>query len=303
MTSHHGQPTTAEQEIDLLDRIPAPRTPPDADAPTAWTAAPRSTPPARDDAPPTYPVLGIEIAAISHEEAVEKVLEYARSRRSRQVHLCNAYTLTLAQRDEDLAQALGTADLNLPDGAPVAWLGRRAGTAGPVRGPALAMDVFLAGVPREGRPGVRHFLFGGAEGVADAMATALHARDDGIEIVGAETPRSCPLPAAELAALAHRINSSGADVVWIGLGTPRQDHMVATLSPLVTATLVPIGAAFDFISGRVAEAPAFLHGSGFEWTYRLLREPRRLWRRYLVDGTRFVMLLARHHQWAARPKS
>jgi N-acetylglucosaminyldiphosphoundecaprenol N-acetyl-beta-D-mannosaminyltransferase len=123
------------------------------------------------------------------------------------------------------------------------------------------------------------------------MAAELHTRDPRIEIVGTETPPFRPLTAEELDELASRINDSAADIVWIGLGTPRQDYLVSTLSPLVNKTLVPIGAAFDFISGWVPEAPALLHGSGFEWLYRLAREPRRLWRRYVLDGARFAYYL------------
>jgi N-acetylglucosaminyldiphosphoundecaprenol N-acetyl-beta-D-mannosaminyltransferase len=190
-----------------------------------------------------------------------------------------------------LAAALNMADLNLPDGSSVAWLGRNSGTTGPVRGPALVVDVMLAGIAEPGSRGVRHYLYGGAEGVATAMAAELLRRDPRIHFVGLETPPYRSLTENELVALADRINRSSADIVWIGLGTPRQDHLIPALAPLVSATLVPIGAAFDFLSGRVPEAPAFLHGSGFEWLYRLLREPRRLWRRYLVDGARFVFLL------------
>ena len=241
----------------------------------------------------TFRVLDVKLAAIHPDAACERILAFARERRSRQVHLCNSYTLTLARRDDELARALHCADLNLPDGAPIAWLGRKAGTGGPVRGPGLVADVFAAGVARDGRPGVRHYLYGGAPGVADKMAAELRTRHPQVEIVGVETPPYRPLTRTEIDAIAERITESHADLVWIGLGTPRQDYLVASLSALVTATLVPVGAAFDFISGRVAEAPAFLHGSGFEWLYRLSREPRRLWRRYLIDGARFGHQLMR----------
>lgn len=291
MTSHDAKTETSRRSVDLFNAIPSPRrevvpAAPNEDEFSRWTSTAGEV-----DAPSTYEVLGASIAAITPAEATAKILDYAREGRSRQVHLCNSYTLTLARRDERLTAALADADLNLPDGTPVAWLGRKAGTTGPVRGPGLTVDVFLAGVARDDQRGLRHYLYGGADGVAEAMADALLSRDDRIEIVGAESPPFRPLSDSELKDVAARINASGTDVVWIGLGTPRQDHLVADLAPLVTATLVPVGAAFDFISGRVPEAPELLHGTGFEWLYRLTREPRRLWRRYVLDGARFGVLL------------
>jgi N-acetylglucosaminyldiphosphoundecaprenol N-acetyl-beta-D-mannosaminyltransferase len=290
VTIHDVRTTHDAQRLEALDLIPAPRTP-GSGASTLGGPGSDTQTPRRDDTQTTFKVLNFDLAAIRPDLACERILEFAREGRSREVHLCNSYTLTLARRDGQLASALDSADLNLPDGSPVAWLGRKAGTVGPVRGPGLVIDVMLAGVAEDGRRGVRHYLYGGAEGVADAMAAELHSREPRIEIVGTETPPFRPLTVEELGDLATRINESSAEIVWIGLGTPRQDYLVAALSPLVDATLVPIGAAFDFISGRIPEAPAFLHGSGFEWLYRLAREPRRLWRRYVLDGARFAYYL------------
>ncbi len=290
MTPKNAHPTLVvdDEKHTLHDLIPAPRSEvarqtPSADTTIGGRAVAR---------PPIYDALGFGIAAVSSEAAVELILQYAREGRSRQVHLCNAYTLTLARRDPELARALRSSDLNLPDGAPVAWLGRDAGTRGPVRGPSLTVDVLMAGVAGVDRRGIRHYLYGGATGVAEAMAAELRDRDSRIAIVGTESPPFHTMSAPELAEVAHRINESGADIVWIGLGTPRQDHVVAALAPLVSATLIPVGAAFDFIAGTVAEAPKCFHGSGFEWLYRLVSEPRRLWRRYLVDGARFLYYVA-----------
>lgn len=285
MTLNNARSTLVvdDEERTLLDLIPAPRSEVAGRTPSADTTGSRAI-----AQPRTYDALGFDITAVTPRAAGELILQYAREGRSRQVHLCNAYTLTLARRDPELARALRSSDLNLPDGAPVAWLGRNAGTRGPVRGPGLTVDVLLAGVAPAGRSGIRHYLYGGAPGVAEAMAAQLHARDSRITIVGTECPPFQRPTAPELAEVAHRIRQSGADIVWIGLGTPRQDHVVAALAPLVSATLIPVGAAFDFIAGTVAEAPKYLHGSGFEWLYRLASEPRRLWRRYLLDGARFL---------------
>jgi N-acetylglucosaminyldiphosphoundecaprenol N-acetyl-beta-D-mannosaminyltransferase len=244
--------------------------------------------------PPTYDVCGVAIAALRPTSAAATVIAAARTGASYEVHLCNAYTLSLVGRDRPLAEALGRADLNLPDGTPVAWLGRRRGTAGPVRGPSLVGDVAALGV----QSGVRHYFYGGADGVADLVATRLAEHAPGLAVAGTETPPYTDLTDLELDQLAERIDGSGASVVWIGIGTPRQDYLVPLLAARVEAVVVPVGAAFDFWSGRVAEAPAVLHGSGVEWAYRLCREPARLWRRYLFGNPRFVWDAARH-RWAA----
>lgn len=238
----------------------------------------------------SYEVCGIPIAALSLGQAVELIVESALSNSPFQVHLCNAYTLSLVDRDERLRAALTSAELNLPDGTPVAWLGRRHGPASPVRGPALVRAVARAGVPA----GLAHFFYGGTGQVAADMVKRLIEHAPGLRVVGIETPPYNELDGAALSELADRIRTSGAQVVWVGLGTPRQDYLVSRLAKLVDSAIIPVGAAFDFVSGRVQEAPVFLHGTGLEWTYRLKSEPRRLWRRYLIGNPRFLATAARH---------
>lgn len=232
----------------------------------------------------TYEVCGIPIAAVTPAGATRTIVAAAAEGARLQVHLCNAYTLSLVRSDPVLRDALRGADLNLPDGAPVAWFGRRHGTHGPVRGAALVTDVVRAGVEH----GLGHYLYGGAPGVAEDMAAALLRQIPGARIVGHESPPVGSLDSWNLDEVAARIRDSGASVVWIGLGTPKQDLAVARLGRRLRIPLVPVGAAFDFVAGRRPEAPTYLHGSGLEWLYRLVSEPRRLWRRYLVGNPRFV---------------
>jgi N-acetylglucosaminyldiphosphoundecaprenol N-acetyl-beta-D-mannosaminyltransferase len=236
-----------------------------------------------------YDVCGVAIADVDTLAAAELIVGQAAAGASYQVHLCNAYTLSLVDRDARLREALLAGDLNLPDGTPVAWMGRGTSQSGPVRGPGLVGAVATAG-----RGVARHFLWGGKEGVADGMADGLREAIPGVEIVGTETPPFRMLTDEDLFELAGRVRASGANILWIGLGTPRQDYVVHRLAPLLDMPIVPVGAAFDFWSGAVPEAPAFLHGSGFEWVYRLSREPRRLWRRYLIGNPRFLVSAWRH---------
>jgi N-acetylglucosaminyldiphosphoundecaprenol N-acetyl-beta-D-mannosaminyltransferase len=240
-----------------------------------------------------YDVCSVPIADLDSTAAAELIVGHAVTRTSCQVHLCNAYTLSLVDRDRLLRDALHAADLNLPDGTPVAWMGRGTTQGGPVRGPGLVGAVATAGL------GVaRHYLWGGKDGVADGMAEGLQAAVPGVEIVGTETPPFRTITDEDLFDLATRVRASGANILWVGLGTPRQDYVVHRLAPLLDMPIVPVGAAFDFWSGAVAEAPEFLHGSGFEWMYRLSREPRRLWRRYLIGNPQFLLSAWRHRDSA-----
>jgi len=249
------------------------------------TFEPALVPGAASASPPsTYQVCRVPIADLDTTGAAEIIVRSAVARTSLQVHLCNAYTLSLVDRDQRLHDALLASDLNLADGTPVAWFGRTQGEPGPVRGPGLVGAVASLGL------GVtHHYLWGGKDGVADGMAEGLRAAIPGVSIVGTETPPFTPITDELLFDLAARVRASGANVLWIGLGTPRQDYVVHRLAPLLDLPIVPVGAAFDFWSGAVPEAPAFLHGSGFEWLYRLGKEPRRLWRRYLIGNPRFLM--------------
>ena len=216
-------------------------------APRAWAASEIRT----------YPVCRIPIADLDTASAAERIVQAAASASSFQVHLCNAYTLSLVDRDPLLRDALLASDLNLADGTPVAWLGRTQGEPGPVRGPGLVGAVAGLGL------GVaHHYLWGGKDGVADGMADGLREAVPGVSIVGTETPPFAPLSDEDLIDLAVRVRASGANILWVGLGTPNQDYVVRRLAPLLDLPIVPVGAAFDFWSGAVAEAPAFLHGSG-----------------------------------------
>jgi N-acetylglucosaminyldiphosphoundecaprenol N-acetyl-beta-D-mannosaminyltransferase len=239
---------------------------------------------------PHYDVCGIPISALGPAEAAQQIVQAAIARRTLETHLCNAYTLSLVDSDDLLRASLLRADLNLPDGAPVAWLGRRQGTNGPVRGPGLVGEVV-----NQGRTsGLQHYYFGAGPGVAAAMAASLESRFPGAQTAGTESPPFGALSDLDVKTTAERIHDTDADVVWIGLGTPRQDYLVPRLGTHLDMPIVPVGAAFDFWAGNVAEAPRVLHGTGLEWVHRLASEPKRLWRRYLLGNPRFVLSVIRH---------
>ena len=239
----------------------------------------------------TYAVCSVLITALDASEAATRIVRDAVEGRSCQVHLCNAYTLSLVDQDDELRTALRAADLNLADGVPVAMMGRRQGMKGPVRGSELVGKVATMGSSE-----VRHYLYGGKEGVAELMADELRRQVRGLEVSGTESPPFTPITDEHLDGLVERVRESGANVLWIGLGTPRQDYLVHRLADRLTMPIIPIGAAFDFWSGAVREAPRSIHGSGLEWVYRLAAEPRRLWRRYLIGNPRFLVSAWRHRR-------
>jgi N-acetylglucosaminyldiphosphoundecaprenol N-acetyl-beta-D-mannosaminyltransferase len=237
----------------------------------------------------TYAVCSLPITAVDTTVAATRIVRDAIEGRSCQVHLCNAFTLSLVDQDAELRAALTGADLNLADGVPVARMGRRHGMTGPVRGSELVGKVATMGSGQ-----VCHYLYGGKEGVAELMAESLRRQVPGIQVVGTETPPFTPLTDEHLTGLAARVRDAGATILWIGLGTPRQDYVVHRLATRLEMPIVPVGAAFDFWSGTVKEAPRLIQGSGLEWLYRLAAEPRRLWRRYLIGNPRFLLSAWRH---------
>jgi N-acetylglucosaminyldiphosphoundecaprenol N-acetyl-beta-D-mannosaminyltransferase len=200
--------------------------------------------------------------------------------------------------DRELRAALLSASINVPDGQPLVWainaLGHRLSRR--VYGPEL----MARACARAATTGQRFYLYGGRDQAAlFQLALALRHRHPGIRIVGGYSPPHRPLTPQERESVAAEINESGADVVWVGIGVPKQEKWMAQMRPLLDVpVLVGVGAAFDFHAGLVPQAPSVLQQAGLEWAYRLAHEPRRLWRRYLRYNPRFVAAFAR--QFAAQ---
>jgi N-acetylglucosaminyldiphosphoundecaprenol N-acetyl-beta-D-mannosaminyltransferase len=237
------------------------------------------------------PCAGIPISALSPEDAAYKIIWLARAPLASgvDVHLCNAYTLALADRDPSLHDLLRSAMLNLPDGTPVVWANRLMHPDADVpkqrvRGPGLFLDVFDYGQD----VGLRHYLLGSTPDVLERLTVNLLERFPAAQIVGVESPPFRDLDDVERAEQLARIESSGAEVVWVGLGTPKQDVEVARLARQSRRVFVAVGAAFDFAAGTKTEAAPWMQNNGLEWVHRLGQEPRRLWKRYLFGNARFV---------------
>ncbi|MDA8311245.1 MAG: WecB/TagA/CpsF family glycosyltransferase [Actinomycetota bacterium] len=236
---------------------------------------------------PSFTCCSVRIDAHTLESAVDALLTRPDPREGRSVHLCNAYTLSLARRDLELRRRLNQGSLNLPDGMPLIWVGRRLGLdylEGRVYGP----DLMIAAMDRGREIGLRHYLHGSTDAVLMELEAELLRRLPGVHIVGRDAPPFREPTADEQSALEQRLVNLGPDIVWVGLGTPKQDAFVHHFRHRVPSTFVGVGAAFDFISGAKRQAPVWMQKRGLEWAYRLAREPRRLGRRYLIGNARFV---------------
>jgi N-acetylglucosaminyldiphosphoundecaprenol N-acetyl-beta-D-mannosaminyltransferase len=236
---------------------------------------------------PAYRACGVRIDVLPFEPSAHEILRAAQARRALSVHLCNAYTLALASRDQQFAALVDRADLNVMDGAPLVWLARRLGfdhVDRRVYGPELMLEVMRLGRAS----GLQHYLYGSTREVVSVLGDRLRARLPGLAVAGAESPPFRDLTVAEERALVDRIVASQAHIVWVGLGTPKQDLFVDRFRGRVPAPLVGVGAAFDFHAGVKRQAPAWMRAHGLEWLYRLATEPRRLWRRYLIGNAVFL---------------
>ena len=245
---------------------------------------------------------GVRIDALAPEAAVARITAAARQNRTLVLHLCNAYTLSLAQRDRRYRAMLDRADLNLADGVPVTWVGRALGRPAAVTpGPALMQAVFAAGQPED----LRHFLLGSTPEGLLALRAALSAAHPAARVAGSFAPPFTEDVDELVRRSLDGIVQSGANVVWVGLGTPKQDWVAEGLARRLGVVAVPVGAAFDFASRQKPEAPAWLRGTGLEWVFRFGTEPRRLWRRYLLGNPVFLwgaLLSIVRERIAVRPR-
>jgi N-acetylglucosaminyldiphosphoundecaprenol N-acetyl-beta-D-mannosaminyltransferase len=233
-------------------------------------------------------LLGVSLAAQTYPAAIATLLAAGTERRRLRAHFCNVHSLVDAQSNPALRAAFASADMVAMDGMPLVWVARRRGfrAAERVSGP----DVMLSLCDRGREIGMRHYFLGGRPGVPELLRDRLTRLYPGLEVVGAESPPFRPLTSDEEKELVARVNAAAPHVLWIGLGTPKQelwaaDHEAAFDAPL----LLPVGAAFDFHSGRVRRAPRWMRRVGLEWLFRLASDPRRLWRRYAVTNMRFIV--------------
>jgi N-acetylglucosaminyldiphosphoundecaprenol N-acetyl-beta-D-mannosaminyltransferase len=232
-------------------------------------------------------VLGVGVSTLNLPTALAAVAEAVTSRRKGYICVTGVHGVMEAQDDPAFRRILNDAFLCTPDGMPMVWMGRLRGHSemGRVYGPDLMLAVCEWSRTRP----CRHFFYGGAPGVAELLRDKLTQRFPGLQVAGCYTPPFRPLEATEVQDLQTQIRSLKPDILWVGLSTPKQEKFMAEFLPQFDVTLmVGVGAAFDFHSGRIRQAPRWIQRSGLEWFYRLCWEPRRLAGRYLRNNPRFV---------------
>lgn len=235
-------------------------------------------------------IAGLPLAQTTPREAAAAVCRVAActSRENGEsVHLVNAYNVVLASKDMSYARLLKSSSVNFPDGRPLTWWKHQGSQRlYQIRGPRLFEDVVDIG--RE--QGIRHFLLGATEETLKLLEAKLRERFPGTNIVGSMSPPFRPMTAEETAAQDRVIRDTGAQIVWVGLGTPKQDWEVARIASALPVVCVAVGAAFDFSAGTKKAAPSWMSFLCLEWLFRLLSEPRRLGKRYLIGNTQFLRI-------------
>jgi N-acetylglucosaminyldiphosphoundecaprenol N-acetyl-beta-D-mannosaminyltransferase len=239
----------------------------------------------------TAKILGVPIDPLNMESAVARVKQEIEARRSGHICLIGVHGIMEAQRDPLLAQVYARAVLMVPDGTPTVWLGRSQGFSQMrrVAGPDLMLEIF----GRSEFAGCTHFLYGGKPGVAEDLRDNLLRRFPWVRIVGTHTPPFRDLTLDEEDSLAARIHALKPDMVWVGISTPKQERFMVRFLPLLQSTLMfGVGAAFDFHTGRIQDAPRWVKRAGLQWLHRLIQDPRRLFWRYCRNNSAFLWHIA-----------
>jgi N-acetylglucosaminyldiphosphoundecaprenol N-acetyl-beta-D-mannosaminyltransferase len=240
----------------------------------------------------TLPVIGLPLACTDYAGAVAWILEKAAAPTAAYaVEAANTHVAALARSDEDFGRTMRRFDLIVPDGMPLVWslnaaLPPAERLTDRVYGPTLMLETLKA---TAGRPEFRHFLLGGKESTLEKLHASFADRFPGVTIAGSYSPPFGEWPADEFERMAEKIRASGANLIWVGLGCPKQEHWIARHKDrLPPGVYFGIGAAFAFHAGEVSQAPAFLQKCGLEWAYRIAAEPRRLFRRYFTYNSLFL---------------
>jgi N-acetylglucosaminyldiphosphoundecaprenol N-acetyl-beta-D-mannosaminyltransferase len=240
--------------------------------------------------PPRVEILGVRVSATTLEETLGVIKGWISRREPRYVCVSGMHGVMESQRDERLRGIHNSAGLVTPDGMPLVWLCRLKGQRSVER--VYGPDLMLALCRQSAGRGYRHFFYGASPKVLDTLSARLCARYPGLQVVGAYSPPFRPLTPDEDAQVVQRITQARPDIVWVGLSTPKQERWMADhIDRLGGPVLIGVGAAFDFHAGMKRQAPRWMQRNGLEWLFRLLNEPRRLYRRYLLNIPLFAYYL------------
>ncbi len=251
------------------------------------TNVPNAAPDASAETLKRCDVLGVGISAVNIPLAVKTIDRWIARRSKNYVCITGVHGVMESQRDPALKHIHNAAGMVTPDGMPMVWMNKLRGNSHVTR--VYGPDLMLAVCEESVKKGHKHFFYGGAEGVADLLKQRMEEKFPGIQVVGTYCPPFRPLTAEEDQKLIEQINASGADIVWVGLSTPKQERwMSGHIGKLDAPVMVGVGAAFDFHAGLKKQAPKFIQHSGFEWLFRMITEPKRLWKRYMINNPLFI---------------
>lgn len=232
-------------------------------------------------------IQGVNVSAINYQMALSEIGQWIAKKEKHYVCVAAAHLIVECQKDKNLLEGINSAGLVTPDGMPLVWLLRLFGYryVERVYGPTLMVKLCALAAPR----GWRVFLLGGAAGESQEVSYSLVKKFPRLLIVGARDTPTRPIPREENKRITKEIERADPDIIFIGIGCPHQElWMIENKRKLKASVLIAVGAAFDFLSGRVRQAPGWLQNLGLEWLFRLIQEPGRLWHRYLINNTLFL---------------
>jgi N-acetylglucosaminyldiphosphoundecaprenol N-acetyl-beta-D-mannosaminyltransferase len=233
-------------------------------------------------------ILGVRISAIDMDDACSLVEDAILRRQKKYICVCPVSTIMECKRNKKVLMSVNSADLATPDGIPVVWLGRMLGhnNIRRVYGPELMQKI--CGI--SGEKGYKNYFYGSSQDVLNKLKEKINREYPGLIISGIFSPPFRQLTEDEDDKIVEDINNCNPDIVWVGLGSPKQDiWMYEHRDKIEVPVIIGVGAAFDFISGTKPQAPRWVRNNGFEWLFRLLTEPNRLWRRYLINNSLFIL--------------
>lgn len=235
---------------------------------------------------PTCNILGVEIATINMKWLVKFLTENVKKLTGDYICVSNVHTTVIAYEDDSYQRVQNGGILAIPDGGPLSSEGRRRGYRNMRRttGPDLMTEIFKISVEK----GYRHYFYGSKQETLDMMKQKLEATYPGIQIVGAYSPPFRALSEEEDARAVESINKSEPDFVWVGLGAPKQEKWMAEHQGVIQGLMIGVGAGFDYCAGTIKRAPGWMQKINMEWLYRLLQDPKRLYKRYIVTNTKFM---------------
>ena len=235
---------------------------------------------------PTCNILGVNIAAIDMDWLLAFTCKYIAALSGDYMCVSNVHTTVTAYEDLDYCGIQNGGIMAIPDGGPLSSLGRKRGYTDMCRttGPSYMEEILKLSE----QYGWRHYFYGGTEKTLEKLEAVLAERFPGVQIAGMCSPPFRPLTEEEDETIIRQINDAKPDFLWIGLGAPKQERWMAAHQGLVQGFMVGVGAAFDYMAGNIARAPQWMQHCNLEWLYRLLQDPKRLFKRYLVTNTKFI---------------